>query len=165
MGEIYVVLFVCTGNTCRSPLAAGALRVLLQRERPHAFDVLSRGTAAVTGYPATPHAIEAARMWEADLSDHRSQPLSAELVRQADLIFGMTSNHVREVLRLGPSAVGKTYLFKNFPSSSADGEAVEDPIGQPLRRYKEMSKEIGERVGKHLPQILERIDARQDSSE
>ena len=158
MAEPFVILFVCTGNTCRSPMAEAALRVLLEKERPGMFEVLSAGTGAATGFPATMYASEVVKMWKADLSHHKSQQLSRSLVDRAHLIFGMTPEHVREILKWAPGAKDRTYLFKNFPDHNPRGGAVEDPIGQSMDRYNETFLEIGEYLGKYLSRIVQLID-------
>jgi len=164
MSSPFVILFVCTGNTCRSPMAEGALRHLLEKKRPGACEVRSVGTAAATGYPTTMFAAEAAKIWDVDLSDHMSQPLTVRLIDEADLILGMTENHVAEVLRLQPAAKSKTYLLKNFPDVNPRGEGVVDPIGQSLERYNETFLELGEYLGQMLDEIVKRIDERADAS-
>lgn len=158
MSELYTVLFVCTGNTCRSPMAEGGLRILLEKERPGKFRVMSAGTAAATGFPATMYAIEAAKIWGCNLSRHKSQQLTRSLVEEADLIFAMAPEHAKEIVRVAPEARSKTYLFKNFPEPHLTGEGVEDPIGQALERYNETFLEIGEYLGKYLLEIVRRID-------
>ncbi len=158
MSDKYTILFVCTGNTCRSPMAEGALRTLLDKERPGRAKVISAGIMAATGFPATLFAIEAARIWDCDLSHHHSQPLEPRLIEQADLIFCMGPDHLTEVLRQVPSARNKAFLFKNFPDNRKFGETVEDPIGQALERYNQTFIEIGEYLGKFLPEIVRRID-------
>lgn len=154
----FVVLFVCTGNTCRSPMAQAALTVLLEKERAGQVSVVSAGIAATDGYKATDHAREAVRLWDGDLSEHRSGLLTKELIESADLIFGLTSQHVHAILAKSDKAAGKTFLLKNFPDLSPDGEGVDDPIGGPLDWYNETFVEIGEYLGKHLPEIVRRID-------
>jgi protein-tyrosine phosphatase len=139
-------------------MAEGALRVLLEKERPGRFRVMSSGTSAASGYPATIYAIEAARMWNADLSEHKSRELTRQLIERSDLILGMTEEHVREILRLNPEAGEKTFLFKNYPENSPHGEGVADPIGQSLQKYNETFLEIGEYLGTFLPEIVKRID-------
>lgn len=159
MPEQYTILFVCTGNTCRSPMAEGALRMLIEKQRPGQVCVLSAGTHAATGYPATLYAIEAAKVWNCDLSKHHSQPLTERLIEQADLIFCMTAEHARAVVKMDDRAADKTYLVKNFPDQRLTGEPVDDPIGQSLSEYNRTFLEIGEYLGKHLPEIVQRIDA------
>lgn len=141
-------------------MAEYALRSLLDKERSGAAKVGSAGIAAAEGYPATLYAIEAARIWDLDVTPHRSRMLTEKMVASADLILTMSSEHAREVVRLAPLARDKTYLLKNFPEPGLDGETVEDPIGQSLDRYNETFLEIGEYLGKHLPEILKRIDTR-----
>jgi protein-tyrosine-phosphatase len=145
-------------------MAEGALRILLSKKVPtEKYRVISAGTAAATGFPATMYAIEAAKIWNADLSKHLSQPLTANLIDQADLILAMTSSHHQEILRLRPKAKAKTFLFKNFPDSSPDGEGVEDPIGRTLETYNATFLEIGEYLGKQLPEYVKRIGAQNDA--
>lgn len=163
MSKKFTILFVCTGNTCRSPMAEGALRVLLEKERPGQTVVKSAGISAAAGFPATMYGAEAAKMWDVDLSKHQSQALTRTVIGEADLIFGMSPEHVREILRIAPDARDKTFLFKNFPDGSPTGEPVEDPIGQSLDRYNETFLEIGEYLGKYLPEIVKRIDAKSDA--
>ena len=99
-------------------------------------------------------------MWDLDLSPHCSQPLTSELTDVADLIFAMAPEHHREVIRIGFKAADKTYLLKRFPDSTGDGEKVVDPIGMDLEYYNEVFLEIGEYLGKHLPEILKHIDGK-----
>lgn len=144
-------------------MAEGAMRVLLEKERPGKARVISAGIAAASGFPATMYGAEAAKMWSVDLSGHHSQPLTKSLIEESDLIFGMSPEHVREILRLDPAAQERTFLFKNFPDVSQKGEPVDDPIGQSLDRYNETFLEIGEYLGKYLPEIVQRIDAKTDA--
>ena len=137
------------------------MRSLLEKERPGKTKVMSAGIAAASGYPATLYAIEAAKIWDLNVVPHRSQMLTEKLINSADLIFTMSSEHSREVINMVPEAENKTYLLKNFPEAGVMGESVEDPIGQSLEQYNETFLEIGEYLGKHLPEILNLIDRRQ----
>lgn len=152
----YKVLFVCTGNTCRSPMAEGSLRVLLQGRGIETIDVLSAGTAAAPGCPATTYAVEAVKTWDGDISGHRSRPIMREMIEEADLILVMTPTHYRDVVTISPEAREKTFLLKRFPESGDDGEGVADPIGGSLDQYNQTFLEIGEELGRMLPELIRR---------
>lgn len=156
----YTILFVCTGNTCRSPMAQAALQVLLQKQRPNKFRVISAGISTAAGYPATRFANDAVKVWKGDLSNHESQQLSPSLIEEADLILAMAPEHYKEILRMVPSALDKVYLFKNFPDSAPVGDGVDDPIGQSLDRYNETFLEIAEYLGQNLEEFVRRIDSK-----
>jgi len=155
MSAIYRVMFVCTGNTCRSPMAEGALRKLLENRGINGIEVFSSGTGATPMFPATDYAIEACRVWDADISGHHSQPLLRELVEISDLILAMAPAHCHRVLSLDPTAGQKVFLLKNFPEPGCVGEGVDDPIGGSLDVYNRAFIEIGEEIGRILPYIIE----------
>ena len=144
-------------------MAEGALRHLLEKGRPGKTKVISSGTSAASGFPATIYAVEATRTWDVDISGHQSQPLTSELIDKADLILAMTPSHYAGVLKCRRDAVGKSFLFLSYPDTSTDGEGLADPIGQGLDRYNETFLEIGERLGEILPHILKLIDGESDA--
>lgn len=160
MKNKFTILFVCTGNTCRSPMAHGIMRSLLDEARPDQVEVSSSGTSAALGFPATLYAIEASRTWGVDISDHQSQPISRQMVESADLIFAMTENHLKDVLKYKKNNV---FLLKNFPDSKTSGESVNDPIGQGLDRYNETFLELREILQGQLDKILELIDEKNNA--
>ena len=138
------LLFVCTGNTCRSPMAWGLARKMLAdragctaEELPaHGVEVLSAGVFAGDGAPATAEAIAAAAEYGADIADHRSRKLTTELIREADLVFCMTESHVAGVICLAPGAAEKVRRLdprRNVP----------DPIGGSLAVYRQTAQRIG----------------------
>lgn len=151
----FKVLFVCTGNTCRSAMAEGAMRVLLEGRKIDYIDVLSAGTGAVPACPATLYAVEAAKTWHADISKHRSRPLSTELLEESDLILVMTPSHYLSIASMSPESKKKIYLLKKFPEPGDDGDGVADPIGGSLDMYNHTFLEIGEELGRILPDIIE----------
>ncbi len=129
-----------------------------KKELKNEYKIISSGTSAATGFPATLYGIDAAKIWDADLSGHLSQGLTSDLLDKADLIFAMTPSHLAEILRLRKDVADKTYLFKNFPDKNRQGEGLSDPIGQELSVYNETFLEIGEYLGKYLDEIVKRIE-------
>jgi len=146
------ILLVCSGNTCRSSMAEGLARYLLeQKGLLDSVTVLSAGTAAWPGLPATPEAVTALSEEGIDLSNHRARELTPELINEADLVLTMTGHHRQQVLRLVPAAAGKVHLLKKYAASFVgDLETAEsdwaydipDPFGQPLEVYRQVAQEL-----------------------
>jgi protein-tyrosine-phosphatase/tRNA A37 threonylcarbamoyladenosine synthetase subunit TsaC/SUA5/YrdC len=143
-----LIVFVCTGNTCRSPMAeAICKKVLAERlkctvdELPaRGYRIVSAGMAAAPGMPAADEAVGVAQSLGADLSQHSSRPLTAELAAQADHLFVMTQGHLRSLLgHLGEAT--------NADLLSPEGEDVDDPIGQ--------SREVYERCARQMQAYVE----------
>ncbi len=122
------ILFVCTGNVCRSPMAEGLFRQAVRGQGNYL--ALSAGVGAVDGHAPSPHAVRALKELEVDISNQRSQMLTAELVEKADYIFGMTHGHVDAVTMLYPQAAEKVFLLREFDDTVDVFERdISDPIG------------------------------------
>jgi RpiB/LacA/LacB family sugar-phosphate isomerase len=129
------VLFVCTGNICRSPMAEGLFRHLTRGRV--SFEAASAGVGAVDGQPPSAHAVRVLGEMGVDISRQRSRALTAEMVTRADYIFGMTHGHVETVLLLYPQATEKTFLLREFDDSlEAFEKDIPDPIGEGLETYR-----------------------------
>ncbi|HEX5399634.1 MAG TPA: serine hydroxymethyltransferase [Verrucomicrobiae bacterium] len=135
------ILFICTGNVCRSPMAEGLFRQAVKGRGD--FRVLSAGLGAVDGQPPTPHSVTAMRELGVDISGQRSRALTADLLRQADYIFGMTHSHVDSIGLLFPAAAEKTFLLREFEESLDPYEKdISDPIGSPFDVYARCREQI-----------------------
>jgi RpiB/LacA/LacB family sugar-phosphate isomerase len=135
------ILFLCTGNVCRSPMAEGLFRHAVKGRGE--FRIMSAGLGAVDGELPTHHSVQAMREIGIDISGQRSRALTAELVRSADLILGMTHSHTDTVALLYPKAAEKTFLLREFDETLEPYEKdISDPIGSPYHIYVECRDQI-----------------------
>lgn len=129
------VLFVCSGNTCRSPLAEGIAKDVFQQEMNADISVSSAGTAALDGHPASGLAVEVARAENINISNHRSRLLTQTQIIDADLIITMEAKHREAVGAVEPVALRYTYQITDFCDGHDAG--VPDPIGGDLTAYQQ----------------------------
>ncbi len=135
------ILFLCTGNVCRSPMAEGLFRHAVKNRGD--FRVMSAGLGAMDDQPPTHFSVLAMREIGLDIAHQRSQALTAELVSAADYIFGMTNSHVDTVALLYPQHAEKTFLLREFDDSLEPYEKdISDPIGCPYDVYVECRNQI-----------------------
>jgi len=122
------VLFVCTGNICRSPIAEGIFRQLLGNRKD--IEVASAGVHAVRGQPPSLYAVQVCEEESVDISALRSQPLTAALIERATHIFAMTGAHLETIQMLFPDAAEKSFLLREFEEPDTTvWRDVPDPIG------------------------------------
>jgi glycine hydroxymethyltransferase len=125
------ILFVCTGNTCRSPMAEAMMRELLKDRKD--LTVISAGVSASKGTPASPLAVSALAEFGIQLNSFGSQQLTEELLENSSHVFTMTRNHQRLIEELFPSHSKKVHLVGHFTKIQGD---VPDPMGQGPATYK-----------------------------
>ena len=150
-----MVLFVCTGNTCRSPMAEWIFRKMAAKRIGCGIDeiednglvVRSAGIAAGVGGRPSPEVLEVLGEEAKELETHETQPVTETLVRNADVIYTMTPSHRQAIVAQWPEAAERTKVL------AADGSSVVDPIGGSSERYQQCAKQIENELGARLDEL------------
>ncbi len=153
MSKIKTVLVVCTGNSCRSVMAKGLLKKIISGRKDLASEnikVISAGTSTFSGRGTTGETIEIMAREGVDISNHISQALTNEMVREADLILVMENFHKDVIIKRTPHAEGRVHLITEFFRPEEEKELVSpdvlDPIGRSMEAYEESFKIIKEAI-------------------
>lgn len=162
---IKTILFVCTGNTCRSAMAEGIFKKMLKErtEDDNKFNVLSAGISVLSGMSPTPEAIKVMAEQGINISRHIATQVQEDLVKKADLILVMSNKHKDYIKTTFTFAHDKIYLlkefaqigeFKNIQKIDENYEVV-DPLGRPIGFYRIIARELKENLEKILDKNLE----------
>jgi len=159
------ILFVCTGNTCRSAMAEGIFKKMLKErtEEDRRFNIISVGISALQGMSPTPEAIKVMTEQGIDISRHIATQVQEDLVKKADLILVMSNTHKDHIKTKFTFAQDKIYLIKEFAQISKfksiqkinENYEIVDPLGRPIEFYRIVAKELKENLEKILDKILE----------
>lgn len=146
------ILFVCTGNTCRSPMAEAIAREVARERGLADVVVASAGTGAYDGASASDGAVLVGIEHGTDLAEHRSRPLTRELVDGADVVLTMSSQHLARVRELG--GAGKSFLLTEFASNGGEARSVSDPFGGDLETYRATYEELEREIRRAFDRLV-----------
>jgi protein-tyrosine-phosphatase len=146
------VTFVCTGNVCRSPMAAGLFFDRLVREKAQrSVRVRSSGTWALEDQPASAYALQVMAERGLDIGAHRGRNLTKTAIEETDLILVMTLHHKEAILQDFPTAEGKVFLLSGMAGPAYD---VQDPYGGSIVEYRSTANELADLIEKGYPRIM-----------
>ena len=150
------MMFICTGNICRSAMAEGMMKKLVEYKNIKDMEICSCGIYAETGDYSTYNAIEAAKVYGADISNHRATNIRDSKIEEMDVILCATTSHKQNVLFLYPNLNGKVYTMKEYAGLDDYGENIDinDPWGYDLNVYYNCAKEIEECLEKIVEKIV-----------
>jgi len=163
----YTILFVCTANLCRSPMAEGILRQQVSsNELKDRLTVMSAGGAAADGQQASSYAQEVCAEAGIDVSCHRSQPVTRGLLRKSDLVLVMTPSHKREIEEMNPAYRGKTFLLREYGRGRRSGTdlSIDDPYGGTKETYEVCFLRIEREVQRILPELKMLAEERREGT-
>ncbi|MFB0526430.1 MAG: low molecular weight protein arginine phosphatase [bacterium] len=148
------ILFVCTGNTCRSVMAQGLLKNMLREEGIENVEVSSAGIAALSSYGIYGILEKVLKEENIEISNHRPTQVTPQIVKDADLILVMERRHREAILEMAPEVENRVFLLKEFAGEKENLD-IPDPIGHPEEVYRKRLQEIKGYLLKILKKIKE----------
>lgn len=156
--RVFTILFVCSGNTCRSPMAKALMDKIIKEDKksPKLIKTLSCGTDAINGNLPSDEAVKTMHKYHIDLTKHRSLTLNKKLIKKADLVLTMEARHKDIVLSFDPTANDKTYLITEYIEQDKNG--ISDPLGKGLPAYHKTAQKLKHILEKVYQKLFKQYD-------
>jgi len=154
------ILFVCTGNTCRSSMAEGIFKKKLKNISEKHMKVSSAGISAIEGQPANEKSIKVLETKGIDISPHRAKQLTSDMISQSDLILTMTEEHKKIIKTYFPNSINKIFTLKEYAQKinnekiSRNNLDIDDPYGMDYNMYNQSMEEIETQIDKIVNKLV-----------
>jgi protein-tyrosine phosphatase len=149
----FEIIFVCTGNTCRSPMAEALMRAALPHDKREKYLISSAGTNAIDDRPPSILASEAMNELGLDIDGHKSRALTSVMIDKADLILALSEGHLQSIHATFPGAAGKTFLLTEYSGLDKNTAGIQDPYGGDIDTYRSTRDEIS----RHITRIASKM--------
>jgi protein-tyrosine-phosphatase len=148
------IIFVCTGNICRSPIAEGIMKNRFQQDNRSDYSVTSMGTHGLDGNSASQYAIEVCAENGINIADHIARALVPDELENSTHVFVMEPIHIDYIFTFFPKIKHKTYLLASWPDRKTKKLAIKDPVGGSISVFRKTFTELSIHIDRVYPKII-----------